>query len=298
MSRHRETGPARPPTLPPLRPGRAAPPDLVARREGIDATVRAVHAPEGWVIEPVEVGGVAATVCTPPGHRGALLHFHGGGYRLGSPGPWVALGNELAGRTSMQVVLPDYRLAPEHPFPAALHDAHAVYAALVGRSDEPVFVAGDSAGGGLAVALAVLARDVGMRAPAGLILLSPWVDLTVTAASYRRNAARDELFSFESAAEAAAAYLQELDPREPLASPLYADLAGLPPTAVFAGSHEVLVDDACSLVRALAAADVATELHVVPDVPHVWPFFIPDHDASRHALDDIGRFVRRAERRG
>ena len=220
------------------------------------------------------------------------MYFHGGGYRLGAAAAWASFAGELAARAAARVVVVEYRLAPEHPFPAALHDAVAVAAAVREESDLPLVIGGDSAGGGLAMALVLALRDIGAPAPAGVIVLSPWVDLTITNASYTSNGEHDQMFSFESGSEAAALYLQGHDARDPLVSPALADLHDLPPALVFVSAHEVLLDDACALARAFGTAGIAVELHVVPDMPHVWPFMLPTHDASQRAFDDIGRFVR------
>jgi len=281
------------PALPPLRAGRAAPEDLVARRAGIAAVTPPPAVPTGISLESSEIGGVACVVCSAVAPVVDMVYFHGGGYRLGTASGWASLAGELAARASARVVVVDYRLAPEDPFPAALHDAVAVARALLEESERPLLVGGDSAGGGLAMALVLALRDAATRAPAGVILLSPWVDLTVTNPSYASNATRDEMFSFESASEAAELYLQDHDARDPLVSPALADLHGLPPAIVLVSAHEVLLDDACALAHAFGTAGIAVELHVVPDMPHVWPFMQPAHEASQRAFEAIARFAKR-----
>jgi acetyl esterase/lipase len=278
--------------LPPLRTGRAAPDDLVTRRAGITAVTPPTVLPPGVTSETRDLGGVACVVCSAENPTVDIVYLHGGGYRLGTAEAWASFAGRLAARASARVVVVDYRLAPEDPFPAALHDALAVANAIRGESDLPLFVGGDSAGGGLAMALALALRDSGAPAPAGVIVLSPWVDLTITNASYTSNAEHDQLFSFESASEAAELYLQGHDARDPLASPALADLRDFPPAIVFVSAHEALLDDACALARGLGTAGIAVELHVVPDMPHVWPFMLPAHEASERAFDDIARFVR------
>jgi acetyl esterase/lipase len=284
------------PFLPPVRDiGYPADTDLGARRAGA-AGMTPAPVPEGVTVTETEVGGVVCVECATAAPRCTYVHFHGGGYRLGAPAGWTGLAGGLAARLDGRVVVPDYRLAPEHPFPAALHDGAAVYLALAAATEDPMVVGGDSAGGGLALALAVALRDGGVTPPVALVLVSPWVDLTGAAMSYVANADRDQLFSAESAHEAAALYLQGHDPRDPLASPRFADLHGLPPTVVFVGTEEVLLDDACSLAHALGAAGVRTELHVAAGMQHVWPLLFPDRDESRRVLDDAARFVTRASR--
>jgi monoterpene epsilon-lactone hydrolase len=280
--------------LPPLRTGHPADDDLAARRAGMAG----VAPPDPAAGTPVDVrrqptGGVDGVVCRPPDPVGVLVHFHGGGYRLGSALYSAAFGARLAMATSCTVVVPEYRLAPEHPFPAALHDAAAVYDAVLEAADAPVFVGGDSAGGGLAAALAVAGARAGRPAPRGLLLWSPWLDLRAEAPSFASRAETDLLFSRQSAAAAAASYLQGVDAAEPLASPLLAEVRGLPPTLVFAAEDEVLLDDSLSFAVALAHAGVPVETHFVPGVQHVWPVIAPDHPESTAAVAAAGRFVAR-----
>jgi len=255
--------------VPAERPGRPAPAELAARREGMAGAIAGGH----WRTDPapaeVVLDGVRVLRFRPAGAaRGVVLHLHGGGFRQGCPemiGPYAAA---LAERCGVEVVCPAYRLAPEHPFPAGLNDAAKVYRALRREGAAPLIVSGDSAGGGLAAGLTALATSEG-QAPAGLILLSPWLDLTVTAKSYQANAATDPLFSREAATAAAELYLQGHPPTDPLASPLFAPLAGFPPTLVNIGDGEVLADDGRALDQALQAAGVAAELQTVPGMDHV-----------------------------
>ncbi len=281
--------------LPERRAGIEPPPDLVAQRATI--TARPVPSSLAVRVEPLDLGGVSAVVCAPEGAGGTLVWFHGGGFRLGTAQMSAAFGARLAEAAGVQVIAVDYALAPEHPFPAALHDAAAIYEAAQARWGEPVLVGGDSAGGGLAAALtgaALGARRRGgpIATPRGLVLLSPWLDLTVEAPSYESRAATDPLFSRQRALEAAQLYLQGWDPRDPLASPLFAELDGFPPTLLFAAAGEVLVDDALGLASRLAAAGVTVRTHLVADMQHVWPTIAPDHPESARAVEDIGRFVR------
>ena len=278
--------------LPPLRSGTAADEALAARRAMVAAAGHEAMAVAGASVHRRATGGVDGVVCEPDGGAaGVIVHFHGGGYRLGSAAVSAGFGARLAAATGWSVVLPDYRLAPEHPFPAALHDAAAVYEATVGEAPDAVVVSGDSAGGGLALATAVAGRQAGVRPPDGLALLSPWVDLSVSAASFTTRAATDQLFSPDAARDAAASYLQGVDARHPLASPLFADLDGLPPTLLFAATDEVLLDDALALTTALTHAGVAVEARFVPDVQHVWPTVFPDLPESVAALAAVARFT-------
>ncbi|RYE87440.1 MAG: alpha/beta hydrolase, partial [Oxalobacteraceae bacterium] len=221
--------------------------------------------------EALDLDGVRALRFAPPGgvaRRGTVLHLHGGAFRIGVPeqvGPFAAA---LAARCDVAVVCPVYRLAPEAPFPAALHDGRTAMTALMKQGCGPLILAGDSAGGGLAASLASNAPHDPLS-PVGLVLLSAWLDLTVTAPAYRHNAASDALFSIEAAGEAARLYLQGHDARDPLASPLHAGVAGFPPTFVSVGGGEVLADDARAFAALLHAAGVAVTLDEVPGMEHV-----------------------------
>ena len=270
---------------------RTAPEDLVARRGAVAQLVTAPQSAGDLAADEVRVGGVDCVVLAPLRPTATVLYFHGGGYRLGSARASTAFGARLARASGARVVLVDYRLAPEHPFPAALHDALAVYGALLDDGGPPV-VGGDSAGGGLAAACTLVVARSGAPAATGLVLLSPWVDLTVAASSFTANAGTDQLFSAASAAEAADLYLQGHDPTDPLASPLFGDLGRFPPTQIFAGGDEVLLDDALALGALLARRGVSVETHVVAGMQHVWPTLFPDLPASAEALAAMARFVR------
>lgn len=261
--------------LPPQRAGHPAPPDLGQRRAqmaaGIAAGTFATTAP------PVETGlaGLRALRFDPPDGRprGYVLQLHGGGFRIGRPefeGPFA---EALAAACGVCVMVPQYRLAPEAPFPAGLADALAALRALADAAGSaPLLVSGDSAGGGLAASLGLLsAAGLAPRIEA-VVLLSPWLDLTVTAASFAANGASDPLFGAESARIAAALYLQGGDPRHPLASPLFArdaQLAGFPPCLTSVGTGEVLHDDSQAWHRRLCAAGGDSRLLAIAGMDHV-----------------------------
>lgn len=259
---------ARPLQLPAERAGREAPPELVLRRQGMAGAIAAGT----WRTDPppetVDLGGVRALRFAAPGEsRGVVLHLHGGGFRQGCPemaGPFAAA---LAARCGVDVVCPAYRLAPEHPFPAGLADARTAMTALLAAAAGPLILSGDSAGGGLAAGLAALATAES-RPPAAVVLLSAWLDLTVTSHFYEINAASDPLFSRASATEAAELYLQGASAEHPLASPLFAALAGFPPTFVSVGEGEVLVEDSRRFHDALRATGAAGSLTVIPGMEH------------------------------
>jgi acetyl esterase/lipase len=278
-------------TLPPIRPGTQAPADLLARR---------ARMPTAWTSDMLEprvdghdavIGAVDCLVCEPAATLDTVLYLHGGGYRMGSPAAWANFASRLAAATDCRVVVPNYRLAPEHPFPAGLTDALAVYRALSTRDGQPPIVGGDSAGGGLACALALACEPAGLDVPRKAVLLSPWVDLTVTNAAFASRKS-DLFFPRESASEAAQQYLQGHDPHDSLVSPLMGDLSVFPDTLIFASADECLVGDALAFQAALAEARVPVETHIVPGMTHVWPVIAPALAESQAVLAAIGNFVR------
>lgn len=232
--------------------------------------------------------------------RGRLLHFHGGGYVLGSPGTHAGFTAQLARRARLRATSLDYRLAPEHPFPAAVDDGLAAYRALLdeGVRPEELVLAGDSAGGGLAVATLVAVRDAGLPQPAGAVVFSPWVDLTLGGQSMRTKKDADPIFTPEAIQAFATPYLAGQDPAQPLASPVFADLRGLPPLLVQAGSNELLLDDAVRLAGRAAADEVDVTLRVWPQVPHVFQNHFGHLDEADEALDEAARFLSTRVRAG
>lgn len=252
---------------------------------------------ESQAVAGVEVrqdllGGVPVERLVPEGAKGGrgLLWLHGGAYTGGGPGSHRGFCSRLAERLSCEVVVADYRLAPEHPHPAALEDARAVWVALLEGSEIPAdrwMVGGDSAGGGLTMALLVALREAGEAMPAAGLLLSPWTDLAMTGESYETEAARDPLCTREGLAPSAEAYLGGIDPTTPSASPRYADLGGLPPLVIHVGECEVLRDDALALARSAGSSGTEVELWIAPGMIHVWHLFaglVPEADAALERL--------------
>ncbi len=245
----------------PERSGFQAPADIAALRAGAAAALEAGRWATVRPVETILLGGCEVLRIAPQGDlRGRVLHFHGGGYRIGMPEMDAPFAEALADACGVEVLLPRYRLAPESPFPAAVNDACAVLLALV--DDLPVIVSGASAGGGLAAGLGAGHGD----RLAGLVLHSAWLDLRVSAQSYAANAATDVLFSESSAARAAELYLQGHDPAEPLASPLLADTARFPAALITVGSGEVLFDDSRAMSARLGSRAV---LHEIEGMEHV-----------------------------
>ena len=251
--------------------------------------------PADVTVAPVQLGAVPAAEITVDGiePRHVVLYFHGGVYVVGDAFQSADLASQIGRRTQARVISLDYRLAPEHPYPAAVDDALAAYEALLreGIAPSDIALAGDSAGGGLAVATLVNARDHGLPLPAAAFLLSPYVDLTLAGATMDTKSAADPVLSRELLEPRIADYTAGQDPALSLISPLFADLSGLPPLIIQVGTHEVLLDDAVRLAQRAAAADVAVTLDVTPEVPHVFQNFYPILDEGAEALDRAGRLL-------
>lgn len=225
-----------------------------------------------------------------------LFYAHGGGFRNGYVQTYASYASRLAERFSVRVALVQYRLAPEHPFPAGLEDVTAAYQWVTRNYGEPArtVTAGESAGGGLIAALLLELDPLGLPSPAGAALISPWVDLTCTAASYDTNAATEKLFPYASAVEAAAMYLGDTDPMTELASPLFGTWGpGHPPMLIRASAAEVLVDDATRLADTAAAAGVEVDVRLYADAPHAWPVVEPESAATEELLDELQTFIGR-----
>lgn len=246
----------------------------------------------GVSLAPALWNTVAGETAFPPrsGGRGAILYLHGGGYCIGAPASHRAITTALAAGSGMPVHVPDYRLAPEHPFPAALDDALAVYESLTASTPASIAVAGDSAGGGLALALTLAARARGLLPPAALLLLSPWVDLRCEAPSIAGRARSDPMLSPAGLRRWARLYA-DASADATLCSPLGADLAGLPPVLIQVGTDEILHDDAARLGRAIAAAGGRVELQVYPGLWHVFQLHARLLGEADAALSALGRFA-------
>jgi epsilon-lactone hydrolase len=269
---------------------------IAERRAQYERAERVFPTPADVAIDHVTAPTRPAEWLRPPGARtdAAVLYLHGGGYVIGSPRSHRHLAAAIARAAGTAALLLDYRLAPEHPFPAALDDAVAAYQWLLGRSLAPrrIVVAGDSAGGGLTVATLLAARERGLPRPAAGVCISPWVDLTCSGATYATKATVDPIVTRQSVNMMAEAYTGGRDPKAPLVSPLYADLRDLPPLLVHVGSDEVLLDDALGLAERARAAGVDVTLEEWPAMIHVWHWFLPMLAEAERAIGVIGRFVR------
>jgi epsilon-lactone hydrolase len=245
---------------------------------------------------PVNAGGVRAEWFSGPQVRDhyVMLYLHGGCYGTGSVETHRDLMTRLSIAAATRVLGLNYRLAPAHPFPAAVEDASAAYRWLLDTGIVParIAIAGDSAGAGLALATTITIRDEGLPLPGALVCISPWVDLAITGASMETKAGEDPIVSAEMLRGWAKLYLGERDPRTPLASPLYADLHCIPPLLIQVGSAEALLDDSIRLAERASAAGVNTTLEVWPEMIHVWQSFAAILPQGRQAIERIGKFVR------
>jgi monoterpene epsilon-lactone hydrolase len=244
----------------------------------------------------VDAGGVPAEWITAPEatDERVIYYLHGGGYTLGSINTHREMISRISRAAGARALAIDYRLAPENPFPAALEDATTAYRWLLSTGVDParLVIAGDSAGGGLTVATLVALRDAGGPLPAAAVCLSPWVDLEGLGESMITKAEVDPMVPREAGLQWAKAYLGGAHPRTPLASPLYADLAGLPPLLIQVGTAETLLDDSTRLAERAKAAGVDVELEVWDDMIHVWQFFAAMLPEGQQAIDRIGEFIR------
>jgi phosphinothricin tripeptide acetyl hydrolase len=267
------------------------------RRAQYERAERVFPTPADVKVEHVSAPAAPAERLRPPSATPGrvVLYLHGGGYVIGSPRSHRHLAAAIAGAAAARALLLDYRLAPEHPYPAALEDATAAYRWLLAQGIAPgsVVIAGDSAGGGLTVATLLALREARVPLPAAGVCISPWVDLTCGGGSYVTKADADPIVKRAGVEQMARSYLGSTAPREPLASPLFADLRGLPPLLIHVGSEEVLLDDSVQLAERARAAGVDTTLEVYERMIHVWHWFLPMLDEAQTAVEAIGRFARR-----
>jgi monoterpene epsilon-lactone hydrolase len=266
------------------------------RRERLDAVGQASPVAPDISLEAVDAGGVAAEWSLAPGSDPAcvLMFFHGGGYCSGSIASHRGMVTRIGRAAGVRTLAVGYRLAPEHPFPAALEDALAAFGFLLdqGIASDKIAIGGDSAGGGLTLATLTSLRDAGKPLPGCAWLVSPWVDLKMTGASLAEKADVDPLIQKPYLEELASAYLAGADPAGPLVSPLHADLAGLPPLLVQVGSAETLLDDALRIARRAGAADVPVSLEVWPHMIHAWHLWAAQLEDARRAIASAAAFMR------
>jgi monoterpene epsilon-lactone hydrolase len=269
--------------------------DVSEQRRLIRELASAQPLPADVTVTAAALGGVPTAEITIDGiePRHVVLYFHGGVYVMGDAFQAAGLAAQVGRRTGAKVISVDYRLAPEHPYPAAADDALAAYQALLlgGTAPSDIAFAGESAGGGLAVATLVNARDHGLALPAAAFVMSPYADLTLSGATMETKREADPLFTPQAFPARVADYTSGQDAALGLISPIFADLSGLPPLIIQAGSHELLLDDAIRLARQAATADVEVTLDITAGVPHVFQAYYPILDEAAAALDRAGQLL-------
>jgi monoterpene epsilon-lactone hydrolase len=283
--------------------------DAILRQGGLDtgADVPTLRAAFGELMarvpvapdvqqNPVEIGGVAGVEVTIEGNEAenVILYFHGGVYVIGYAAATVPLVGDLVRRTGTKAITLEYRLAPEHPYPAAVDDARAAYVGLLAQGIAPgqIALAGESAGGGLAVALLLALREAGVPLPSCGYLMSPYADLTLSGETLAAKRSVDPLLTPEGLRARVPDYVAGADASDPYISPIFGDLRGLPPLLIQVGSHEVLLSDALRLAGRAAISDVPVALEVTPGVPHVFQAYAALLDEAGAALDRASDFVK------
>jgi acetyl esterase/lipase len=269
-------------------------PSIAEQRSGFEVMNADVPLPADCAVAPAPWGFPGERI-VPRGadETRALLYLHGGGHFFGSPGCYRHLVARIAESAGVTAVVPQYRLAPEHPFPAAIDDALAAYRELLDQGFDPknIVVSGDSAGGNLAAALAVKVKMDGMPQPAGLYLISPWLDLTLSGEAYQARAAQDPLLTREAMARAAGLYLQGQAADDPLASPVFTSLVGLPPMLIHVGGDEILQSDSTAFTARAGLDGVGVSLSIWPEMVHAWPLFHHALGAGRRAIAEAGAWI-------
>ena len=269
--------------------------DVNQQRQQLRELASAQPLPAELTVTAAALGDVPTAEITVDGvePRHVVLYFHGGVYVIGDAFQAAELASQVGRRTRAKVISVDYRLAPEHPYPAAVDDALAAYEALLrnGTAPSDIVFAGESAGGGLAVATLVNARDHGLPLPAAAFAMSPYADLTLAGTTMESKREADPLLSRELLQPRVTDYLAGQDAALGLICPIFADLSGLPPLIIQAGTHEVLLDDAIRLARQAATADVQVTLDITPRVPHVFQAYHAILDEAAAALDRAGQLL-------
>jgi acetyl esterase/lipase len=285
-------------------PQTSGPVPIEQMRQGFARFMSQFPVPEGVIRTPTELGGRGAVRVEPtadPRRPGTILYLHGGSFSLGSPETAMALTARLVERTGVAAVSVDYRLAPEHPFPAAIDDCLSAYRDLLDHDVDPASIvfAGDSAGGGLAVTTTLAARDAGLPVPAGIVAFSPGLDHTRTGASMTSKEGVDPLFTRAGMERTGDLYLDGQDPDQPLLAPaVHADLRGFPPILLQVGTNELLLDDAVRLADRARAAGTDVVLDVVAGVPHVFPAYVGLIDEADEAIARAALFIQQRLRVG
>ena len=274
--------------------------EIAQMRLDFDARGKAFGLPSDVTVQPISANGIKAEWTSTPDAdpSNVILYVHGGGYVICSLDSHRHLAAEVGRASGARTLALDYRLAPEHPFPAAVEDTVAGYRFLLDSGIQPkrIALAGDSAGGGLVVGALLAIREAGLPLPACGWCISPWVDMEALGESFNDRAAADPIVQRATIQMMAQYYLGGANPRHPHAAPIYGDLRGLPPLLIQVGAAETLLDDAISLARKAGAADVVVDLQIWPEMIHVWPLYFPVLAAGRRAIAAGGSFVRNSIR--
>ena len=264
-------------------------------RKGLESLTKLSRLPSQTHVDKIHLESISAElICTKDASEGrVVLYFHGGGYNLCSPNTHRELAANISKAGRAKVLLPDYRLAPEYPFPNALEDATFAYRWLLknGFSGENIALAGDSAGGGLTIATALSLRNAGDPAPASIACISPWTDLEMSGKSIKTNAEIDPMLNYRSMKRMASNYVGENDPRNPLISPIYANLKRLSPMLIQVGSDEMLLDDSIRLAEKAKSAGVDVNLNIYDNMWHVWHLYARLMPEAKKAVKELGNFI-------
>lgn len=270
--------------------------DLDETRQLFEKVATRYKPPRSVRVRRERIAGIDCDWLEPRGcYQAPLLYYlHGGAYVMGSSRTHRRLVAHLARAAGVRALLPNYRLAPEHPYPAGIDDACAVYRELLRRGEDParICIGGDSAGGGLTMATLLTLRDAGDALPAATVLLSPWLDLSASGESMRTRAGVEPLFKAEHMPHAADFYCNPEARREPRISPVFADVNGLPPTCIQVGDHEILLSDSTRIADLFSAAGIPVHLQIWPDMWHVFQFFHGFMPEATHAVKELGAFVK------
>jgi acetyl esterase/lipase len=280
-----------------MQPPEGAPaPTWAERRAAMDGFGEIGSLPEGTLVVPVDIDGMAAEGLVPQGYDESrqILYLHGGGYVIGSPKSHRPMCARLALEAGCPVLVPDYRMGPENPFPAAVEDGVKAWKHLLDAGIDParMVIAGDSAGGGLTLAVALALRDEGLPQPAGLFCISPWADLRQVGKAYETVPHLDPMISVQGLDQFAEAYLAGADPGHPHASPALGDFTGIAPILIHVSGAEVLMSDSIAVTEAAGLAGVPVRLEIWPEMLHVWHAWSGQLTAGRKALAGAGTWIR------
>ena len=267
-------------------------------RAGMEELAKMVKVPKDVTCEPIDVAGIPAEWISAPEakNENVILYLHGGGYILGSITSHRELMARISRASKARVLIIDYRLAPEHPFPAAVDDAYNAYQWLIEDqkiAPSNIIIAGDSAGGGLTLVTLINLRDKAITLPAAAVCLSPWTDLGLTGESYKTKKRIDPMVAIDGLMFDSQLYLGETDYTNPLASPLYGDLKGLPPLLIIVGTAEILLDDSVEFAKKAKKVGVDVMLDIWDDMPHVFPAFAAFAPEGQQAIEKMGEFMKK-----